>query len=71
MQTAMGIDLVDQLTEALASVEWATIDRVCPSCWAPHKRGHYDSCKLDATLTRAGLGTRDKRDAYRNRFRKG
>ena len=66
----MEESLVEMLTETIANVEWATLDKGCPRCWAPHFRGHYDTCQLDAALTRVGLDTKEKRDAYRRRARK-
>lgn len=66
----MDVVVVELLTLTVADVEWATIDRVCPRCWAPAFRGHYDDCQLDAVLTRVGLDTKAKRDEYRRRARK-
>ena len=63
--------LIELLTETVLSVEWSTIDRICPQCWAPIIRGHYEHCRLDAALTRLGLGTRAARDEYRHRLHNG
>ncbi len=64
-----GFDGFDeQLTELLMRIEWSTIDHICPRCWAPTRRGHYDNCQLDAVLTRFGYDTKDKRDEYRRRL---
>jgi hypothetical protein len=67
---AMDQGLVDMLTLTIANVEWSTLDKGCPRCWAPAFRGHYDGCQLDAALTRVGLDTKEKRDEYRRRARK-
>jgi hypothetical protein len=63
--TTATAQLVSTMTDILVRIEWSTLDHICPDCWAPAHHGHYDTCRLDATLTLVGLSTKELREGRR------